>query len=242
MATHSLAGGQQEPGYRRQYPFDVFLHMRGELMNPDISFEIALPPEHRGAMDGRLQARLNEINQNESELNKQVFALLILGNFIQDDPLAAVTAGPGISTTARTSASRMLSQQLNRLSDRYIRGIDMSFEIESYEEFDDGQVVGRTELQMEVSRDFLDQRLRITAGGQLELEDETRRQLNPADIAGDFSIEYLLLPDGRLTVKGYRERKYQDIYDGELVETGISLIFRQTFNRFREIFYRRDEE
>lgn len=242
MATHGTTTGQQEPGFRRQYPFDVFLHMKGELMNPDISFEIGLPPEHRGAMDGRLQARINEVNQNESELNKQVFALLILGSFIQDDPLAAVTGGPGLSTTARTSASRLLSQQLNRLSDRYIRGIDLSFEIESFEEFDNGQVVGRTELQMEVSRDFFDQRLRITAGGHIELEDETRRQLNPADIAGDFSVEYLLLPDGRLTIRVYRERNYQDIFDGELVEAGISLIFRQTFNRFREVFRRRDDE
>lgn len=242
LATHGTGTGQQEPGFRRQYPFDVFLHMRGELMNPDISFELGLPPEHRGAMDGRIQARLNEVNQHESELNKQVFALLILGSFIQDDPLAAVTGCPGLSTTARTSASRLLSQQLNRLSDRFIRGIDLSFEIESFEEFDNGQVVGRTELQMEVSRDFFDQRLRITAGGHIELEDETRRQLNPADIAGDLSVEYLLLPDGRLIVKVYRERNYQDIYDGELVETGISLIFRQTFNTFREIFRRKDDE
>lgn len=242
MATHTQSGGQQEAAFRRQYPFEVLLYMEGELMRPDIRFGIELPPEHRGAMEGRLQTRINELNQNESELNKQVFALLILGNFIQDDPLAGVTGGPGLSTTARTSASRLLSQQLNRLSDRYIRGVDLSFEVESYEELYDGQVVGRTELQMEISRDFLDERLRITAGGHLELEDETRRQLNPADIAGDFSVEYLLLPDGRLIARVFRERNFQDIYEGEVVETGVALIFRQSFDRFREIFRRRQEE
>ena len=240
MATHSMTGGQQEPAFRRQYPFDVFLNMKGELMSPDISFRIGLPQEHRGAMDGRLQARLNEVNAIESELNKQVFALLILGSFIQDDPLAAMTAGPGISATARSSASRLLSQQLNRLSDRYIRGVELSFEVESYEDYADGQMVGRTELQMEISRNFLDERLRITAGGNLELEDETRRQLNPSDIAGDFSVEYLITPDGRLIVKVYRERNFQDVFDGEVVETGLALIFRQTYNRFRELFRRKE--
>jgi hypothetical protein len=240
MATHSMSGGQQEPAYRRQYPFDVFLNMKGELMSPEISFRIALPQEHRGAMDGRLQARLNEVNAIESELNKQVFALLILGSFIQDDPLAAMTAGPGISATARSSASRLLSQQLNRLSDRYIRGVELSFEVESYEDYADGQMVGRTELQMEISRKFLDERLRITAGGNLELEDETRRQLHPSDIAGDFSVEYLITPDGRLIVKVYRERNFQDVFDGEVVETGLALIFRQTYNRFRELFRRKE--
>ncbi len=242
MASQGPDAGQQESAFRQVYPFEVFLKMEGDLMNPEISFEIGLPPEHRGAMDGRLQARLNELNESESELNKQVFALLILGNFIQDDPIAAVTAGPGITATARSSASRMLSQQLNRLSDRYIRGVDISFDLESYEQIDNGQMVGRTELQMEVSRDFLDDRLRITAGGQLELEDETRRQVNPADIAGDFSVEYLLDPDGRFTLKGYRERKFQDVFDGEVVETGMAIIFRQTFDNFRELIMRREEE
>ncbi len=242
MASHGPAAGQQEGAFRQIYPFEVFLRMEGDLMSPEISFEVGLPPEHRGAMEGRLQARLNELNESESELNKQVFALLIMGNFIQDDPIAAVTAGPGITSTARSSASRLLSQQLNRLSDRYIRGVDISFDLESYEQLEDGQMVGRTELQMEVSRDFLDQRLRITAGGHLELEDETRRQINPADMAGDFSVEYLLDPDGRFTLKGYRERKFQDVFDGEVIETGVSFIFRQTFDHFGELLRRKEEE
>ena len=240
MLSHSV--GQPDQARRQQYPFEVLLNMEGALMQPEISFEIRLPQEHRGAMDGRLQARLNELNQNESDLNKQVFALLIMGNFIQDDPLAAVGAGPGLTSTARTSASSILSQQLNRLSDRYVRGVDISFDLTSYEVLDNGQVAGRTELEMEVSRDFLDERLRITAGGNIELEDETRRQVNPSDIAGDFSVEYLLTPDGRFTLRGYRERKYQDIYDGELVETGLSVIFRQTYTTFRELFMRKEEE
>jgi len=240
MLSHSTE--QPDQARRRQYPFEVHLNMEGALMQPEISFEIRLPQEHRGAMEGRLQARLNELNQTESELNKQVFALLIMGNFIQDDPLAAVGAGPGLTSTARTSASSILSQQLNRLSDRYVRGVDISFDLTSYEVYENGQVAGRTELEMEVSRDFLDERLRITAGGNIELEDETRRQVNPSDIAGDFSVEYMLTPDGRFILRGYRERQYQDIYDGELVETGLSLIFRQTYNTFRELFMRREEE
>ncbi len=242
MASQGPDAGQQEGAFRQIYPFEVFLKMEGDLMTPEISFEVGLPAEHRGAMEGRLQSRLNELNENESELNKQVFALLIIGNFIQDDPIAAVTGGPGITSTARSSASRLLSQQLNRLSDRYIRGVDISFDLESYEQIDNGQMVGRTELQMEVSRDFLDQRLRITAGGHLELEDETRRQINPADMAGDFSVEYLLDPDGRYTLKGFRERKYQEIFEGEVIETGVSFIFRQTFTSFRELFMRKEEE
>ncbi len=242
MESHPGQTGQPDPAFRQMFPFQVFLNMEGELLNPEITFEIGLPPEHRGALDGRLQSRLQELNQNESELNKQVFALLVMGSFIQEAPFAAGATGPGISATARTSASRILSQQLNRMSDRFIRGLDISFEVESYEDFATGDPTGRTELQMEVSRDFLDDRLRVTVGGHIELEDETRRQTNPSDIAGDLTVDYLLNPDGTLILKGFRKRDFGDVFDRELIKTGAALVFSRTYNEFRELFKRKEEE
>ncbi len=244
-AANLLAGqtSQQQSSstaMRQQFPFLVYLKMDGNLEEPQISFELDLPPEHQNAMDGSLMARLNQINQNESELNKQVFALLILGQFLQENPFATAGAGD-FSTTARSSASQILTSQLNRLSDQYVRGVNIHFEVESFVGFEDEHRTGRTELQMEVSRDFLDERLRVTVGGNIELEDETRRQDSPSDIAGDFSIEYLITPDGNLILKGFRNKNYGDIFDGEVVDTGISLIFSRSYNRFRELF-RREEE
>ncbi|TVQ15777.1 MAG: translocation/assembly module TamB [Bacteroidetes bacterium] len=240
-----LAGqtsGQQSnsAAMRQQFPFLVYLKMDGNLEEPQISFELDLPPEHQNALDGSVMGRLNQINQNESELNKQVFALLIMGHFLQENPFASAGGGD-ISTTARSSASQILTSQLNKLSDRYIRGVDINFEVESFVGFEDEQRTGRTELQMEVSRNFFDERLRVTVGGNIELEDETRRQDNAADIAGDFSIEYLVTPDGNLILKGFRNKNYGDIFDGEVFDTGISLRFSRSYNRFRELF-RKEEE
>ena len=241
MRTHPGADQAYAGRLRQQYPFIVYLMIKGDLMQPEISFEIDMPPEHRSALDGSLMARINDINRNESELNKQVFALLILGSFIQENPLASV-GGPGIITTARSSASQILSQQLNRMSDRYIKGVDINFEIESYEEFIDGQPAGRTELQMEVSRNFFDERVRITVGGNIELEDEMHRQTSTGDIAGDFTIEYLLTPEGTLIIKGFRIKDYGDIIEGNITKTGVSLIFSRSYNIFRELFRRREED
>jgi hypothetical protein len=242
LAGQMTATGSSGGVLRQQYPFHVFLKMKGKLQNPEISFEIELPQEHRNAMDGMLQGRISQLNQNESELNKQVFALLILGGFVQENPFASVGGGGGIASAARNSASQILSQQLNRISDRFVRGVDINFEIESYEDFTNGQAMGRTELQMEVSRDFLDERLRVTVGGNLELEDETRRQTELGDIAGDFTLEYLLTPEGNLRLKGFRTKNYADIFDGQVVETGVALLFSRSYNRFRELFTKKEEE
>ena len=236
-----MAGTSVDPALRQEYPFQVFLRMRGQLLNPEISFEIGLPEDQRNAMDGRLQGRLTELSRNESELNKQVFALLLLGSFVQENPLVSMRGEGGFSSTARNSASRILSQQLNRISDHYIRGIDLNFEVESYEDFTTGQASGRTDLQVEVSRNFFDERLHLTMGGNIELEDETRRQTNPGEIVGDFLLEYMLNPQGTLILRGFRKKDYRDLFEGEVIQTGVSLLLTRSFNQFRELFMRREE-
>lgn len=240
LVNRMVADQGQTAAMRQQFPFLVYLKMRGKLEEPEISFEIDMPEEHQNALDGRVMARINQINQNESELNKQVFALLILGNFIQDNPFAALSGGD-LTSTARNSASQILTQQLNRLSDRYIRGVDINIEVESFVDFENGQGVGRTELQLEVSRDFFDDRVRVTVGGNIELEDEARRQTSPGDIAGDFMVEYLLTPSGNLRLKGFRTKNYADIFEGHVIETGVALIFSRSYNRFRDLFKREEQ-
>jgi hypothetical protein len=240
MITHLTGAQSRDAALRQQYPFLVYLKMKGSLLEPVISFELDMPAEHRNAMDGSLMARINQVNQNESDLNKQVFALLILGQFIQDNPFASMGGGD-FATTARSSASQLLTQQLNRLSDRYIKGIDVNFEVESFMDFTQGDGTGRTELQMEVSKNFFDERVKITVGGNIELEDETHRQTNATDIAGDFSIEYLLDPQGNARLKGFRTKNYTDIFDGHLYETGVAITISRSYNRFRDLF-RKEEE
>jgi translocation and assembly module TamB len=241
MRTHSGTDQARSAALRQQFPFLVSLSMEGNLMAPDISFDLGMPREYQNAMDGAIMQRIEEINQNESELNKQVFALLILGSFLQENPLD-FAGGPGIGATARSSGSQILTQQLNRMSDRYIRGVDINFELESYEDFSDGEAAGRTELQMEVSRDFFDDRFRVTVGGNIELEDETRRETNAADIAGDFSLEYLLTPEGEFIIRGFRNRDFGDLIERDIVETGVALRFSKSFDRFRDIFRRNLED
>jgi hypothetical protein len=229
-------------GLRQTFPFQVNLEMKGPLMNPEIRFDIVLPPDQQQALDGRLNARINELAQNESELNKQVFALLTLGQFVPENPFASGLSGPGLSAAARSSASRLLTQQLNRLSDQYIRGVDIQFDIESYEDASDAGLQGRTQLNLELSKDFFDERLRVTVGGNIELEDESRRNTSAGDIAGDFTIEYLLDEEGRLVLKGFRKKQFDDIFEGQVIETGIALLFSRTYNRFKELFGRKEDE
>ncbi|RYE16118.1 MAG: translocation/assembly module TamB, partial [Sphingobacteriales bacterium] len=59
---------------KTKLPFQVYLMMEKELMKPEISFRLDLPENERGALGGEVYTRLQQVNQDENELNKQVFA------------------------------------------------------------------------------------------------------------------------------------------------------------------------
>ena len=220
--------------YRRALPFQVFLTMKGTLLSPEISFEIDMPEDQRDIFGGVVYRQVQQINQHETERNKQVFALLVLNRFLLKNPFE-LGEGAGLTAAARTSASKLLTQQLNALSRHYVRGIDIRFEVESYEEYTAAGPAGRTELQLQVAQRFLDERLVVEVGGQFDLEGERARQTELIDIAGDVAVDYMLTKDGRYRIRGFRKSELSDLGDGQVIFTGLSLVYSREFNRFMEL-------
>lgn len=227
-------GDAERNKYKERIPFEVVLKLKGQLLKPDIAFEIQLPPESRGAMGGAVYAKINQLNEDESELNKQVFALLVLNRFIQEDPLASEN-GSGAAGIARQSVGRFLSQQLNQWSSRYINGVELNFDVQSYEDYSSGQGEGRTEVGIGLKKQFND-RFSVQVGGSADLEGERTKQNNLSDLTGDIMIEYKLTEDGRYRLRGFRQNEYEGIIEGQLTETGAGIIYTKDFDRWRDLF------
>jgi translocation and assembly module TamB len=233
----------QQNRYRQKLPFHVHLNMLGDLMKPDINFDIELAPEERGGEVGAtVTSKLEQLSVNESELNKQVFALLVLERFLPEDPLAIRGGSSGAEGLARESVSRIMGQQLNRLAGKYIQGVELSVGLESYEDYSTGEAEGRTELAVGVSKQFFNERIKVDVGSNFDLEGERARRSNLSTIAGDVSIEYKLTPDGRFRLRGFRESIYEGIIEGEIIETGLGLIYTKDYNTLRDLFRREVED
>jgi hypothetical protein len=102
--------------------------MKGELMKPSIS--LLYHPEGNNSVSTEIinttQAKLTQLRQQPDELNKQVFALLLLNRFIGENPFASESGGTTVSSLARESASKILSQQLNNLAGDLISGVELN--------------------------------------------------------------------------------------------------------------------
>ena len=57
-----------------------------------------------------------------------------------------------------------------------------------------------------------------------------------APVIGNVSISYLLDPGGIWRIKGFSRNQYENVIDGQLVVSGIALIFTREFNKFKNMF------
>jgi len=217
---------------KQRYPFLVYLKLRGSIQKPDISFEIQLRPEDRGILDGVVQAKLNLLNENPSDLNKQVFALLVLGRFVQENPFQ--NEATGLASAARNTVSTLLSSQLNQWSSKLVPGVEMNFDIQSYEDYQSGSAEGRSQLNLGVKKQLFNERLSVQVGGKIDMEGERAKQNSVSDLASDVAVEYKLTKDARFRLKGFRQNLFEGAIEGQMVETGVGLIFVRDFNSWHK--------
>ncbi|NTW32824.1 MAG: translocation/assembly module TamB, partial [Bacteroidetes bacterium] len=221
--------------YKQRYPFLVLLKLRGVILHPEISFEIQLAPEDKGILGGAVNAKLNILNEDPSALNKQVFALLVLGRFIQENPLQTESNG-GASTVARTTVGKFLSAQLNQWSSKFVPGVELNFDVQSYDDFQSGQAKGRTQVDIGVKKQLFNERLTVQVGGVVDVEGEKAKQNSASDITSDVTLEYKLTEDGRYRIKGFRHNQYEGAIEGQLVETGAGVLYVRDFDNWKEFF------
>ncbi|WP_162098411.1 translocation/assembly module TamB domain-containing protein [Nitritalea halalkaliphila] len=224
-------------------PFQVLLKVRGDLLQPEISFGLDMAELDRGALGGSVYAAVLALNEREDELNRQVFSLLVLNQFF---PAGNNDGASGGSVNiARNSVSNLLSNQLNALSDKLFgeSGFSLDLGLDSFQDFEGGTGQDRTQLNVAARQRLFDDRLVISIGGQVAVEGGPAAGQQQNALFGDVEVEYLLTPAGMWRAKAFRKNQFESIVDGQLIITGGSLIFNREFNYFKELWRpRRSEE
>ena len=237
LVADQMSGLSQadKSAYKQQFPFLVLLKLRGAILHPQISFEIQLPPEDKGILSGAVNAKLNLLNDDPSALNKQVFALMVLGRFIQENPFQT-DANNGASSVIRATVGKFLSAQLNQLSSKVVPGVDLNFDIHSYNDYSTGQAQGRTQVDLGLKKQLFNERISVQVGGNVNVEGAEAKQNSPSNITSDVTVEYKLTKDGRYRLKGFRHNQYEGAIDGLLIESGMGVSYVHDFNKWKDFF------
>ena len=219
-------------------PLKVLLKMQGNLSNPTIDFEITVD-KTKASSDVISFVESNPVftslTDNPVLMNKQVFALLVLGRFIGEQS-SDFFSGINPEAIARQSVSKLLTDQLNVLAGDLIKGVKLDFNLNSATlESQTGSLGNKTDLNIGLSKAFLNDRLTVSVGRNFQIENTADVQKNSTEIFDNIALNYNLSKDGRYMFRAYRKNEYF-ILDGYVQETGVSFAVTLDYENFRELF------
>jgi hypothetical protein len=222
--------------YQQSTPFLVYLNIDGQLMQPELSFALDMPENARGNFGGAVYGRIQQLNQQESELNKQVFSLLALNRFYPTT--GSDGSSGGAISIARNNVNKVLSSELNTISNNLLgnTGFELGFDLDSFDDYQSGTAQSRTQLNINASKKLFNDRLIVTAGSAVDVEGSASSSDTATPLIGNVTLEYLLTEEGTYRLKGFRRQEYQNVIDGQLIVTGVAFIFDREFNKFSQLF------
>lgn len=218
-------GPEQERAARRRQPMEVLMNMEGTLEAPNISFDLRAGSRLSGSLQEVVGQKLSRLREDPNAINKQVFGLLLFNSFFTESSGGGNLASAG-ENIALSSVSSLLSNQLNRLADQYVEGVDLNVGIASYNtgSYQGGENV--TEVTLGMSKQLFNDRLSVELGGNLGVSDGGAAEQQTV-LAGDFLLSYKLTEDGRYQVKVFRRPDYDIFSIG--IRTGGGIAFRRSF-------------
>lgn len=236
MAPVSSGSDPSERGkFRQVLPFYVYLNVDGDLDKPEVSFDLDMPEDDQGAIGGQVYGRLQQVNQQEGELNRQVFSLLVMNRFYPE-PGSDGSEG-GFTSIARDNINDALSDQLNAFSNKLLgkSGFELDFGLDSYTDYQGESPQERTQLNIAAQKKLFDDRLIVRVGSEVDIDGGGSRD-EPTPIIGNVSLEYYLTENGRYRLKGFRKNSFENVIDGQTIVSGLAVIFTQEFNEFNELW------
>ncbi len=230
----SETGGAEGSRYNQRLDYNVILKITGTLNNPELRFLLDLKEEHSNSYM-LIANKLEQLNQpeNEAERNKQVFALLVTGSFLADAPGSTVGGSSNnfATSAARNSVNGILTQQLNNITNQYIKFVDFNVGVNTYENHSTGKSETRTDLDLQVSKKLFNERVTVEVESSINLDNSNTQQTsNPGKATNfEYSVLYDITESGNYKIKAFRENAY-DLFDGEIQNSGIAFIFIKEFD------------
>jgi hypothetical protein len=218
-----------------KYPVNVLLDLQGNLSNPQITLgiDIVKYPANASAL---VTEFMSKIKSNDQEMNKQVFSLLVLRKFSGDNAFSASTAG----NSSTNNVSELLSSQLSNWLSQVDENLQIDIDLNSLDK------TALNTFQLRLSYTMLDGRLRISRDqGGFQNYQSTNQASNITNIAGEWTIEYLLSQDGKFRLKLYNKNNTNPLL-ASIVNTnsssaGFSLLHTESFSSLKELFHRKKE-
>ena len=213
--------------YRNKVTVECFVVLTGELLNPNIKFEIKLPdidPDLQRAVYSELDTT------NTAMMNQQMISLLVLGTFSFNN---------AANVSLQSSYYNVIANQLSSLLSQISENVDIGLN------YKPGDEVSQQEFEVALSTQLFDDRLTIDGNFGMTYD---RSQQSASNIVGDVDIGYKLTPDGQWVLKVFNHSNVNSWYNYNNYDQtspytqGVGIAFRKDFNNIAELFASRKKD
>jgi len=224
-SSSSATGGGDN---NKRYPVNCKLFLKNKLENPDITFGIELP-----TVSEVLRSQVMGYINNEQELNRQVFSLLLLRSFVtpalaQGGVNASSTGSAG--SAASNNATEMLSNQLNGMLSKFTKAFNLGFN------YRPSSALSNEEIDVALSTQLFNDKL--TVDGNVGVNNNAVTKTST--LIGDLNVDYKLTKDSKVHVKAFNRSNdnFQIATLGGQFTQGAGIFYREEFNSMSDFFRR----
>ncbi len=206
-------------------PVSCLMNITGTPEAPAVAFNLDLP-----SLSSDARQMVQSVINSEEEMNQQVLYLLAVGRFYSQTNDNNATQRTAQSTLAMQSfLSGTLSEQLSNVLSQVIKNNNWSVGA-NITPGSDGFNMGAEYEGLLSGRMFNN---RLLFDGQFGYRDNINT--NTQSFIGDFSIQYLLTPNGSLSAKVYNQSNDRYFTPSSLNTQGIGIVVEKEFNTIGEL-------
>lgn len=203
--------------------FEAMILIKNNLQKPEITFDLAAPN------DQSIQSQLAAFSADERA--KQALNLMIYNTY----------SGPGTmssSTAPNNALNSFIESELNQWSRKYLKNTGLTLGIDSYNQYGtSGQEIKRTDFSYQFSKQFFNDKINVKIGGRISTDNDPGSANSlEQNLVDDIAIEYRFDKSKNLFMKVFRYTNYESVLDGEVTQTGVGIVLRKSYPKFRDIF------
>ncbi len=201
----------------RKIPIEVVIDLQGELIQPDVNFNIEFPN-----LSSVIKSELDYILSDQSNKELQALSLVSSGQFYNGTFDANALTGGLVAERASSLFNGIFSDE----DDKFQVGLNYVQGVRSLDQ-EDADQFGLTLSTQISNRILINGRVGVPIGG-----------VNESNVVGDVEVEYLFNKDGSLRGKIFnRENTIQFVGTGNQgYEQGIGLSYSVDFDNFNELW------
>lgn len=225
MAAETISASVTDDSQKsRLVNFKAIIRISNTLEKPDITFDLAA--------EGDITIQNQLAAMTPEERSREAMNMMIYGSY----------SGPG--TVAKSNASdnainNFVERELNQWSRKHLKNMDLTFGINTYNQVSEAGESKKTDYSYQFSKRLFNNRVRVKVGGRISTDNDPAAGGVEENLVDDIAVEYLFGKNPNFFLKIFRHTGYESVLEGEVTQTGIGVVLRKNYQKFRDIFRRK---